>query len=184
MTNKSRAWLQAIFLAPLNTTIPSCEALNVLNDEKAFEVTPSEPNKSDSPLALNYLFSNLDIPSVDDRKTPPCPQVPSFSWIDTLWDPSPPSPKHDPNSPKTSNIHIYTCHTDDDIPSNFAKTPSWDQHGPSIIEQSKDKDIMIHNHQEEGSMEKNTLAYLGKSILSSHFKKKRKKNIKAKSLLI
>lgn len=92
----------------------------------ASEDTPSEPNKPDSPLVLDYLFSNLDIPSVEDNKTPPNPQAPSSSWIDTLWDPSPPSPKDDPNSPIASNIHICTFHTDDDIHSNHSKLPSWD----------------------------------------------------------
>ena len=106
--------------------VPSCETLNVLNDEKAFEDTPPEPNKPDCPLVLDYLFSNLDIPSVEDNKTPPSPQDPSSSWIDTLWDPSPPSPEHGPISPTTSNTHIYTFHTDDDTPSNYSKSPSWD----------------------------------------------------------
>ena len=99
---------------------------------------------------------------MEDKKNPPSPQAPSSSWIDTLWDPSPPSPKHDPISPTASNTHICTFHTDDDIPSNYSKLPGWDQHGPSITEQYEDEDIMVDNHQEENSMEKSTLAYLGK----------------------
>ena len=72
------------FLAPLSTTVPSCETLNFLNDEKASEDFPFESNITDSPLVLDYLFSNLDIPSMEDNITTPNPQAPSSSWIDTL----------------------------------------------------------------------------------------------------
>ena len=100
--------------------VPSCEALNVSNDEKASKDTPFEPNKPNSPLALDYLFSDLDIPFVEDNTTPPIPKAPSSPRVDTFWDPSPPSSKHDPYSPIASNIHICTFHTNDDIPSNFS----------------------------------------------------------------
>ena len=107
---------------------------------------------------------------MEENKTPPSRQAPSPSWIDTLWDPSPPSPEQDPDRPTTSNIHIYTYHTNDDISSNYSKPFGWDQHGPPISEQYEDEDIMVNKHQEETYMEKRTLAYLGNLILSSHSK--------------
>ena len=42
---------------------------------------------------------------------------------------------------------------------------------------------MVNNHQEEASMEKSTLVYIGKSILSSHFKNKRKVKYQSKKSL-
>ena len=99
-----------------NTKSSLSKELNSSNDNKAFENTQPKATQSvsniddlDTSHGLDHRFLDPNsLPMEDKHIYPPITQTNSSPWVETFWDPSPPSSKHDLDYITKMDIHIYS----------------------------------------------------------------------------
>ena len=150
------------------------------------------------------MFNPNELPIQDKHVTgtPSSPEDNPESYIDIIWDPSPPTSEHGANDPYDSDTHIFTFdislfNTDDDMPLVHPDLIDWDQQGPPTFDQFENDEAIAEffelcegmpqgDHKSGFSIDLNTLAYFGESTTSSSRKsenqEKKKKNNKNRSL--